>query len=515
MSEYIEMKKVFYRDVVTHGMTDMNDLRKVYPLGCKVPDERIAKWLRTLLKAPAIESFPTEWKHVNRFTVGADPEFVFVDAGGRRVDAGALEFRQGRAFGADNNGRLAEIRPQPDRSTLVVTASIMSTLRWMALVMPVTRELEWRAGAFQFNDGLGGHVHFGRKSPLAGGERQAIPEGRTVHEVSALDTLNSLLTQAGIYPLEEVRRRINGDAHGQIYGRNGDVRAQNYGYEYRTFPSWLDNPWSAFFTMTLAKLAVHKPELLQRMAVDDRAKNKVANLLAYYKGTDDDAALAYRTFLRIGLPQHYGGDFKKRWGAEYPMTAKTAVQVVPGAIRASEDEIKDMFHHLATGSNLATRIPEPAWGPTTPPRGFFQVLDIVNTTHVRGLGELLSDAAMPEELKRVRFMADDRIPGIQISPPLLRFMPSDWKQRIRQAAGYNVSMRVAYSGEDDYHTPEIRICRGFREPGGMKTCKKILYSGAFPVFPIRTVAQDSYLRYQQEIRSKQLKGKVLYETKEG
>jgi len=513
MSEYIEMKKVFYKDVVTHGMKDLSDLKKVYPLGCRVPDERISKWLKTLLKPPAVDGFPVEWKHVNRFTVGADPEFVFVNNAAQRVDASTLEFRQGRAFGADNNGRLAEIRPQPDRSTLVVTASIMSTLRWMALVMPATRSLEWRAGAFQFNDGLGGHVHFGRKGPLVNEGNHARPEGRTIHEVAALDTLNALLLASGIYPADEVRRRTNGDAHGQIYGRNGDIRAQNYGYEYRTFPSWLDNPWSAFFTMTLAKLAVHNPELLQRMAVDDRAKNKVANLLAYYKGVDDDAALAYRTYLRIGLPQHYGGDFKTRWGAEYPVTAKTAVQVVPGVIKASDDEIKDMFHHLGTGTELATRIPEPAWGPTTPPRGFFQVLDMVNTVHVRGLGELLSEAAMPEELKRVRFTADDRIPGIQVSPLLLRYMPSDWKQRIWKAAGSHVPLRVAHG--EDYRTPEIRICRVFREPSGMKTGRKILYSGAFPIFPIKTVAQDSYSRYQQRMSKKEMKGKVLYSTKEG
>src|SRR5581483_4609146 len=62
----------------------------------------------------------------------------------------------------------------------------------------------------------------------------------------------------------EMAERRGGDRLGQHYGMPGDFRLQTHGYEYRTFPSWLDSPALAFISITLAKLCVHCPGLVTR-----------------------------------------------------------------------------------------------------------------------------------------------------------------------------------------------------------------------------------------------------------
>src|SRR5581483_8667143 len=123
----------FYRVAISHGISAPEGMHRAFPLGCAVSEQILESWLKRLQKLP---EFGPQRRYVNRFKVGADPEFVFVSSGltrdeDSRVDAHHLGLQQGPAFGADNNGRLAEIRPHPSRSALRVCASILSTLRWM------------------------------------------------------------------------------------------------------------------------------------------------------------------------------------------------------------------------------------------------------------------------------------------------------------------------------------------------------------------------------------------------
>ena len=201
-----EQKLAFYKLAIETGISDPMEIKQVLPLGSSVGRGVLEKWLRQLQATP--KKFAPSRRYVNRFKLGADPEFVFVtnDAkyGQQRVDARGLNLAQGPAFGADNNGRLAEIRTYPSRSALGVVASILTTLRWMNVLTPQVQKCEWQAGAFLWEDGIGGHVHFGRKRPFR--ER----------EIKALDAVEAGLLGLGVFPSEQIKLRRRGDAHHQI-----------------------------------------------------------------------------------------------------------------------------------------------------------------------------------------------------------------------------------------------------------------------------------------------------------
>src|SRR5579863_4130760 len=123
MSQWLKQRNEFYKVMITQGITRLEELTEAFPLGYSVPQERIEKWFCRLLKSP--KGFSEQRRYVNRFKIGADPEFIFqtelkatdeydkIISKSVRVDASQLKLRQGLAFGADNNGRLTEIRPYP------------------------------------------------------------------------------------------------------------------------------------------------------------------------------------------------------------------------------------------------------------------------------------------------------------------------------------------------------------------------------------------------------------------
>jgi len=289
MGEYKEIKARLLQDAVKYGTTEI----KGDPLGVAL--EKAQSWLDNMYRLKPLLSTPTEPRLVNRFPIGADPEFAFLlESSGELEGIAATEmgFKTGLAFGADVNGRLAELRPKPNRFGLRVVASMLATMRWLAYLNPKTTYLIWKAGAYSQRDGLGGHIHFGRKRTSRG------------REVKALDKLTGTLYLANIFSKAEGdRRRKNTD-----YGRLGDYRLQAHGYEYRVLPSWLDSPWMAFFTLTVAKLAVYAPELVIPWTTQGNAERKLSALLAYFKGRDDDALIAYHALKRSGFPKFFGGD---------------------------------------------------------------------------------------------------------------------------------------------------------------------------------------------------------------
>jgi hypothetical protein len=377
VSQFAELRYDFNRRVATEGWTKPEDVQGTWP----VPVER---WLSRFYK-PAHFELARPRRLANHFMIGADPEFIFMNAAGR-VNADQLNFKAGLAYGADNNGRLVEIRPKPSRFALEVLASTWSTLKLMSLLEPNVLNYSWRAGAYYPDDGLGGHIHFGRKRP----QRQ--------REIAALDTLCYYLFYSGVYDREEGRQRIRnaqgGGAHG--YGRLGDLREQPYGYEYRTFPSWLATPWMAYLSMVLAKLVVCDPSLLPPLEAGMEQLNELSfqrrltALLAYYKGLDDDAQLALEILTRHGFPRWHIGDFKASWGilaGIAPPSVKVAVK--PTAIIAANDELAMLAESLLEKRPPAFGTMTPNWPSSLPP-GYIPMVDLVATRHAPGVGELAS-----------------------------------------------------------------------------------------------------------------------------
>src|SRR5438105_15380826 len=116
-----------------------------------VPEALRTKWMERFYTATRPEKVPTQPRLLNHFKLGADPEFAIARQVGPQNEifyAEQLQLIAGLCVGADNNGRLVELRPAPSRFALEVVASMLSELRWLAVIRPKTATLNWKAGAY-------------------------------------------------------------------------------------------------------------------------------------------------------------------------------------------------------------------------------------------------------------------------------------------------------------------------------------------------------------------------------
>lgn len=464
--------------MIAEGIQRADQVPFALPFGCTVPSARISRWIGNMLGIPS--EFSTQRRYVNRFKLGADPEFIFVDStANTRVDACALNLAQGLAFGMDNNGRLTELRPAPSRSAVEVVASLLAELRWMAIYKPETLKYAWQAGAFLHGDGLGGHVHFGRKRP-----NQSV-------EVRALDTIEEELLHLKAYSALEVARRRQGDEHhNPPYGMPGDVRQQSHGYEYRTFPSWLDSPELAFLTLVLSKLAVHNPGLVQgyKPLQYERYFQRMRNFLSYYKDTDDDARIALM-IVAHKMPQHQGGDFKARWGipSEIKETLPKIV-FIPDSIKPSEEDIAEVFMSFWRRTPLEWRIPTPTWSPLVPPESYYMVIARSNTRLAKGLGELLWDVVTHKSNDPV-FTANNsplkHNAYFSVPAPMAKFFPVGWSRLCNNKI-------VTHEGDARfiYVSPEARNHARYND------ARRVLLETILPYWKIKEVREDSFAQWQ-------------------
>lgn len=495
--KYQEQRDAFRKLLVQQGICRLDQLHEALPFGYSIPQHLVNKWLDRILSLP--KDFSLQRRYVNRFKLGADPEFFFVD-NGEPVYAKHMGLAQGLAYGMDNNGRLVEIRPHPSRSALHVVASILLTLRWLAILCPKALDYEWVCGAFMFGDGLGGHVHFGRKRP-----------GRNL-EVKALDMIEDELLALKAYPVEEVHRRRLGDEHHQVYGMPGDIRKQLHGYEYRTFPSWLDSPELAFLTITLSKLAVYNPALLQGCAPfrqREQHYQRIFNLLSFYKDMDDDARLALRIVARA-LPTHIGKDFRKRWGLpSAPIVGEKlpVITCVPSSVKADASTVQELFKHFLGEQPLTFKIPVPTWSPLTPLEGYIPTITAVNTYQAKGLGELVWDVCHHKSLVYMlvnnREMRKDVF--FQIPIKLANTLPLGWKK----FCGGKI---IVHTGESNV----IYCGEKAREGANFNECRRLLLETVLPFWRLSQVKPDSAqqwrntLRHTQKVQDNRYAGKLEY-----
>jgi hypothetical protein len=408
----------------------------------------------------------------------------------KRVDATVFGLRPGVFIGADQNGRLAEIRPHPDQSAFKVTASILASFRMLGVLFPNTLDYYWRAGAWAYNDGLGGHIHFGRKRP------------QRPLEVAALDGLGRVLYELGLCPMDEQNRRMQGDAHGQVYGKPTDYRVQLHGYEYRSLPSWLDSAWLTFLCLTCAKLAVFEPALvapwaqLRTVSVDN-----LKYLLAYYAGVDDDAALALWRLNRNGTPAWVGGDFKERWGiGRVDTTPYRGINNYPTSLEPSEAELTDLFRHLQAGAALPASAPAATWSPTTIPAGFELMSRVTEFRGQVGIGELLTSIVRWHNVPVQIYPTTHGKAGLVLSSRLERLLDRDWRSRLADVApGLTVRIEIA-----DDHPQKLRIGihKKWRMGNRFRVVQRALSSGIFPLWRLKDADASLVERWENRAKVK-------------
>lgn len=345
------------------------------------------------LASPSIYT-PTG-RHLNHFCVGSDPEFSFA-LEGDRIPAVATGMKVGLAAGCDQNERLVELRPWPSVSVVTHVAGILTALRWMYRVYAHNiQPYSWRAGAFFAGDGMGGHVHFGRKRPTRD------------DEVQALDGLARVFKHSGLFPIAEWDRRIRGDKLGQMYGKPGDYRIQRHGYEYRSLPSWLQSPTVAFIVVTASKLAVLDPSITatwnkRKLVGQNDAANLLRGLAKLYRYRDDDAYILYHVLTRDGLTPFildHARDFSGAWGInrrDKPPRDEHDY-ILPACIEPNELEVTEMENHLLHGTGLHNNLEYHPNFKFALPKGYIWVPAQVQPGRHSGYGDLIHNLVYTAE----------------------------------------------------------------------------------------------------------------------
>lgn len=465
----------------------------------KPPDDTKRAWLsrRCMAAKPILREHP---RLVNKFKLGADPEFIFEDSyRQKRVDANLFQLRPGVFVGADQNGRLAEIRPQPSASALEVVGSIMASLRLIGPLFPATLPYTWLAGAWLYDDGVGGHIHFGRKRP----SRPA--------EVMAMDGLAYVLYHLQMFPMDQQNRRMLGDRFHQVYGHPSDYRLQIHGYEYRSLPSWLDSPWLAYLCITLAKLAVLNPDLVAPWSQLKNPKvDNIRYLLAYYRGVDDDAALCLYALEQHGLPVWQGGDFKARWGAVNPQKPEhQGINVYPGSVPASKAEISDLFQFFRDKTPIPNRAGVVDWTPTHLPAGYELMAHVVEFRGQVGMGEMFGSLVRHPKIAPVTAFAMNKgKAGLYVSDRLVQFFPPEWRTIVKDIApGLSVQLGVA---DRDWR---IGIHKKWRQGKRFSQIRKVLTCGLFPLWKVKDIDPIQLVTWEKRLgvrKQQKFAGKQLY-----
>ncbi|CAN5950558.1 unnamed protein product [Sphagnum jensenii] len=371
------------RKVVRDGGISFGEMQE---LG--IPDAFISRLSNRLARDTAFVkacSFTPQGRRLNNFGLGSDPEFAFYDSYSRRkVNAASLGMKPALAAGCDQNQRLAELRCWPSTSAVEHVAGILASLRWMYRIYPSTRDYCWVAGAWCDNDGIGGHVHFGRKRP----NREL--------EVAGLDGLATAFRQLEFFSNEDWDRRSAGDPIGQRYGRLGDIRPQLHGYEYRTLPSWLCSPQKAFTVVTASKLVVLDPDLTRGWieAAPETAATRLKGLAAYFSGRDDDAWMLKHLLARVPLSYitQRAVDFKLNWGFQgNPAVTTSSSSILAACVEPTASEIKEIQDFLYSDTALGFVESAPTFKNTIPDNYYWPYKNVLSGINRSGFGDLMHD----------------------------------------------------------------------------------------------------------------------------
>jgi len=471
--ELADSKRFMLETLVTHGYSTAADIPETIWGGAT--KAQVEKWVTKFYKNHSVEKLPISNRLVNRFMVGADPEFTFM-RDGEFSHATNYNLHVGLAFGADLAGRPVELRPAPSRFVLDVLASILAELRWMAITAPATLSADWVSRPYVnwdgHHDGIGGHVHFGRK-------RLNVRED----EIKGMDRLFDILTSAEVFLRDDVKaRRAKTN-----YGRYGDFRPQHHGYEYRSMPTWLENPWLAYLTMVLSKLTVYNPGLVKQVRAEVSGRKFIRNILAFYKGMDDDALIAYNTLSVLGYPTQAGKDFKQAWGINYTKLDVPKIQVdyIPEIIDGSEEDRIALFEHFRTGRPMPQITPKPNWAHQLP-KGYKQTNHYIPSVQRKGIGELIAGTVIHTDQPLQIDMANG---GLQVygPPEFLATLPS----------------MKEFGGVQKLNDERILIYlpKGLRESNEqVKEFRKVLLQ-YFPIWKASEVTEDSYKKFMERFKN--------------
>lgn len=228
------------------------------------PKQDAAEWMREIRDWQETQRLRGEKLHM----LGADPEFALRWKGEGGMAIASHYFRLSGTVGCDttryreelslSQHPVGELRPEPSEDPDELFFRIRETLR-LAYAQIGDEAVECLAGGMPFSGyPIGGHIHFSGLTPTFSLRRK----------LDAYLALPLVLLEDD--KCRERRKR---------YGYLGDVREKEYGFEYRTLPSWLVHPEVARGVLHLAWLVAVSSANLQA-----KPHLHLPLIRAYYRG---------------------------------------------------------------------------------------------------------------------------------------------------------------------------------------------------------------------------------------
>lgn len=477
---------------------------KAWFIEAGVPAPILDIWAQRFFKLerPTAEEALKQLRLVNHFSLGADPEFALWD-GRSLVSAEDRGLAAGLAFGADNNGRLVELRPAPSRFALEVLASIYVELQWLAHLYPTVSSLKWLTGAWSGHDGLGGHIHFGRK------QKKLLDK-----EVDALDRVTKLMKVSEMFDLDQWDLRLQNTA----YGRFSDWRPQKHGYEYRTLPSYLGHIYLAYLCLVLGKLAVYSPSSIPQTIQNDtgaNARKTIKALLAAFKDLDDDARIAYAGVSCWGLNALGSSrDFRIHWGltpAKVDVASLTKLNelLLPTSISAPREVVADLYNYIVFNKTLPKfKCDQPTWPYHNWTQGFIPLQPYTKTRVSPGLGEMVWNLMTPTAFPVQILYGNVEALWVGVNKSLWRKVTP----HIRELKNRFPEYRIEYwhgAGTQPPFTGSIGLSRTALNVSHHTRTRELIESGIFPLYRFGDEGKYDAVKWEAKDKEEVAKEKLV------
>ena len=135
-----------------------------------------------------------------------------------------------------------ELRPSPSKNPIQIVNNIRDIFIRQVLNKPAFLDFKWIAGSWHKGYPFGGHVHF----------------GLTSSQIRHSDAVEFLDHYVGACCLLIEKRSDARKRRSDSYGYMGDMRVQDWGFEYRAMSSWLSTPYVAAAMLCLSKTVMYE-----------------------------------------------------------------------------------------------------------------------------------------------------------------------------------------------------------------------------------------------------------------
>lgn len=236
-----------------------------------------------------VESNPSGAVHtIAPITIGSDPELVFsspMDFKPIPAYQYIEDERRIKVFGYDGHSETAELRPQPADDPIKHAENIKRIFNKARTDSSYQSVFSLLFYSSSLRDGVGGHIHFGHPDLIKGSLGDGSYQQKITPILNALDSLVSFPLMFLEIP-EHARKRKNGGSYGKLSSYRAD---KNYGFEYRTPPSWLSTEELTKGTLCLSYAIVN--EVLNKGWAMKNPLNQVAGFREMFQLHNTDLLL--------------------------------------------------------------------------------------------------------------------------------------------------------------------------------------------------------------------------------